>query len=107
NAPLQGTAADLMKRAMIKIDHYLHNKKLQTDCQMLLQVHDELLFEVNEKIIQDIIPDLKKIMASVSLFNFDKTKWPNIYDVDWHDQPNDFLFFPVSDGTGKNWRAAH
>ena len=46
NAPIQGTAADIIKRAMIKI--YEKNISNNNDCKMLLQVHDELIFEVNE-----------------------------------------------------------
>ena len=50
NAPIQGTAADIIKRAMIKI----HEKKISNnaDCKMLLQVHDELIFEVKESKIE-------------------------------------------------------
>ena len=46
NAPIQGTAADIIKRAMIKI--YEKNISNNNDCKMLLQVHDELIFEVKE-----------------------------------------------------------
>jgi DNA polymerase-1 len=46
NAPIQGTAADIIKRAMIKINE----KKISNnpDCKMLLQVHDELIFEIKK-----------------------------------------------------------
>ena len=50
NAPIQGTAADIIKRAMIKI----HEKNISNnnECKMLLQVHDELIFEVKESKIE-------------------------------------------------------
>ena len=50
NAPIQGTAADIIKRAMIKI--YEKNISNNNDCKMLLQVHDELIFEVKESKIE-------------------------------------------------------
>ena len=56
NAPIQGTAADIIKRAMVKIPHNLKINNLQ--CKMLLQVHDELIFEVN---IEEI-PETKKLI---------------------------------------------
>src|SRR5437764_11764574 len=48
NTPIQGTAADLIKMAMVEIDRRLQQEGLRTT-RMLLQVHDELLFEVPEK----------------------------------------------------------
>ncbi|MES2436423.1 MAG: DNA polymerase [Patescibacteria group bacterium] len=61
NAPIQGTSADMIKVAMIRINEALEKKKLTDDVRMLLQVHDELIFEVKEDKIQeafDIIPDI-------------------------------------------------
>ena len=53
NAPMQGTAADIIKRAMISIDAWLQEKKSakQSECKMIMQVHDELVFEVEESVV--------------------------------------------------------
>ena len=63
NTPLQGTAADLIKLAMITIDRKLRGQKLRT--RMVLQVHDELLFEVPEEEIKSITPLVKEAMENV------------------------------------------
>jgi DNA polymerase I len=60
NAPIQGTAADIIRRAMIRMDDALHAKKLKA--AMLLQVHDELIFEVPEDEIDGTITLVKSIM---------------------------------------------
>jgi DNA polymerase-1 len=65
NAPLQGTAADLMKLAMIHIDEYLEKNKLKKDVRMILQVHDELDFEIKEGKVTEVATEIKKIMESV------------------------------------------
>ncbi len=54
NAPMQGTAADIIKRAMINIDAWLQEKNLTTTtkCKMIMQVHDELVFEVEDSVIE-------------------------------------------------------
>ncbi|HEY4490237.1 MAG TPA: DNA polymerase [Candidatus Paceibacterota bacterium] len=62
NAPLQGTAADIIKLAMVNIADHLRKEKLEEKTRMLLQVHDELVFEVEEKIIHEVAPQIKKIM---------------------------------------------
>jgi len=63
NAPLQGTAADIMKMAMIKMPDALTNAKL--DARMLLQVHDELIFEVPENQLEETSALVKSVMENV------------------------------------------
>lgn len=65
NAPIQGTGADIVKKAMIDIDAYIKKNKLENDVRMLLQVHDELVFEIRESHVQDMIPNIQKLMESV------------------------------------------
>ena len=65
NAPIQGTEADVVKLAMVKIDEYLVKEKLDDKVKMTLQVHDELVFEVDEKIINDVTEKIKKIMETL------------------------------------------
>jgi DNA polymerase-1 len=63
NTPIQGSAADLIKLAMIRVDGALREKKLQS--AMLLSVHDELVFEVPPQEVEEVTPLVKKIMESV------------------------------------------
>jgi DNA polymerase I len=60
NARLQGSAADIIRRAMIRMDDALKKQKL--DAQMLLQVHDELVFEVPDAEVEKTLPAVKKVM---------------------------------------------
>ncbi|HEV3371244.1 MAG TPA: DNA polymerase I [Xanthobacteraceae bacterium] len=60
NARLQGTAADIIRRAMIRMDEALEKEKL--NAQMLLQVHDELVFEVPDDEVANTLPVVKKVM---------------------------------------------
>ena len=84
NAPIQGSAADIIKVAMIDIDRALSEGGFKT--KMLLQVHDELLFEVPEEEIEPIKALIKEKMESAV-----KTKVPLIVEV----------------GVGNNWLEAH
>jgi len=65
NAPIQGSAADIIKLAMIKIHNEIVLKNI--DAKMLLQVHDELIFEVQNKKRDDLINKVKEIMETVHL----------------------------------------
>jgi DNA polymerase-1 len=65
NARLQGTAADIIRRAMIRMDAALARKKLSG--QMLLQVHDELVFEVPEDEVKKTLPVIAKVMEDAPL----------------------------------------
>ena len=62
NHPVQGTAADIMKRAMLAADSYLMRERLGDAARMLLQVHDELVFEIRENDAAKVIPAIRGIM---------------------------------------------
>ncbi len=81
NMPIQGTAADIIKLAMIKINEKLEirNKK---EVKMILQVHDELVFEVKENMVDAIMKEVKDIMENIY-----KLEVPLVVDV----------------GIGENW----
>ena len=82
NAPLQGSAADIIKMAMIEVDKILPKDQ----AKMLLQVHDELVFEVDEAIADELAEKLKDVMQSVVQLSV-----PLIVEV----------------GKGNNWDEAH
>ncbi len=63
NTPIQGSAADVMKMAMIKVYEFI--KKYHCRCRLICQVHDELLFEVQEDIVEEVKNGVKEIMENV------------------------------------------
>lgn len=65
NAPIQGTEADIIKLALIRIDEWIKKEKLENDVFPLLQVHDELVYEVREDKAKEIAEDLVAIMESI------------------------------------------
>ncbi|MES2007195.1 MAG: DNA polymerase [Patescibacteria group bacterium] len=65
NAPMQGTQADLVKLAMVEIDQMLTKDGYKDTAHLLLQVHDELVFEIEEKKIEELAPKIKKIMENI------------------------------------------
>ena len=62
NAPIQGTAADIIKLAMIKIHEKIEKQVIKA--KMLLQVHDELVFEIEDNETKKAIPQIKSIMEN-------------------------------------------
>jgi DNA polymerase-1 len=65
NARLQGTAADIIRRAMVRMDAALQKEKLSA--RMLLQVHDELVFEVPEGEVEKTLPVVKRVMEEAPM----------------------------------------
>ncbi|WP_151638888.1 DNA polymerase I [Noviherbaspirillum aerium] len=84
NAPMQGTAADLIKLSMIAVQQWLENERLQS--KMIMQVHDELVLEVPESELSTIRQQVPELMRGVA-----ELKVPLIAEV----------------GIGKNWDEAH
>ncbi len=84
NAPMQGTAADLIKLAMIAVQGWLNRDKLGS--RLIMQVHDELVLEVPEGELDVVKAELPRLMTGVA-----KLEVPLLVDV----------------GTGLNWEAAH
>ncbi len=65
NMPIQGTGADLLKLSMIKIHDLIHQEKAENSVRLLLNVHDELLFEIKENLIKDWTIKIKNIMENI------------------------------------------
>jgi DNA polymerase-1 len=84
NAPMQGTAADLIKMAMIAVDRWLAEKNLRS--RLIMQVHDELVLEVPEPELAEIKRELPRLMGGVA-----QLLVPLVVDV----------------GAGPNWDKAH
>jgi DNA polymerase-1 len=84
NAPIQGSAADIIKMAMVKINKMFHVKQLQS--KMILQVHDELIFDVYKTEIEEVKKIVKHEMENAVTLTV-----PMVVDI----------------GTGANWLEAH
>jgi len=65
NMPIQGLEADIIKKAMIEIDNWIKNEKLEDEIKLLLQVHDELLFEAKNDSISKLTPKIVELMEGV------------------------------------------
>ncbi len=65
NAPIQGTQADIIKLAMVKADHVIEKNEWRANAQLVMQVHDELVYEVDEKYAEEISRAICHSMESV------------------------------------------
>ena len=84
NAPMQGTAADIIKRAMVAVDNWLDESGL--DARVILQVHDELVLEVREDLVEKVKADIRPYMSNAAQLDV-----PLLVEV----------------GVGDNWDEAH
>ena len=65
NAPIQGTEGDVVRMAMVSVHEYLKKKKCIDEVRMLLQVHDELIFEIQNDILDEVLPEIVSRMEGV------------------------------------------
>ncbi len=65
NAPIQGTQADIIKLAMVRVDDMLKKEHADTDAYLLLQVHDELVYEIRTERVAELGTKIKELMESV------------------------------------------
>ena len=86
NAPMQGTAADIIKKAMLQVADWIDTNNCKDDVRMLMQVHDELVFEIKEAKLDDYIKELTAVMENAARLDV-----PLIAEA----------------GKGKNWDEAH
>jgi DNA polymerase-1 len=84
NAPMQGTAADIIKRAMITVDQWLQSTDL--DARLIMQVHDELILEGTENAIEDVRAQISSLMSAAAELS---------------------VPLLVETGVGRNWAEAH
>ncbi|BAQ77974.1 DNA polymerase I [Pseudomonas sp. St29] len=84
NAPMQGTAADIIKKAMVAVDNWLESSQL--DARVILQVHDELVLEVREDLVDQVRDEIRGYMSGAATLDV-----PLLVEV----------------GVGNNWDEAH
>jgi DNA polymerase-1 len=65
NAPIQGTSADILKLAILDADEYIKEKKLEDKVKLVMQIHDELVFEIDKNIAEDVANGLVDVLQSV------------------------------------------
>lgn len=84
NMPIQGSEADLIKKAMIQVWHAIQeNLALRGSAKMILQIHDELLFEIKKEVLDEALSVIPRVLEEV--------------------YPNELVSFPVERKIGPNW----
>jgi DNA polymerase-1 len=81
---MQGTAADIIKRAMITVDRWLAESRI--DARLIMQVHDELVFEVRRESVEELTANVRKLMSEAAQLH---------------------VPLKVDTGMGDNWDEAH
>jgi DNA polymerase-1 len=84
NAPMQGTAADIIKRAMLEVDQWLTRTGIEA--RLILQVHDELVFEANRAVVDELVAKSRELMSGAAQLQ---------------------VQLKVDVGVGENWDEAH
>ena len=85
NAPMQGTAADIIKLAMLRVDEWIQ-KEAASDVFMMMQVHEELVFEIKEEVVEERVASIVALMEQAAALS---------------------VPLQVEAGTGENWDEAH
>lgn len=86
NAPLQGTCADIIKLAMVRINDYITEQSISDKVFLILTVHDELVYEISDEVVSKVVPKIKEIMENI------------VSPKEWNG-----LALVVNSSIGKNW----
>jgi DNA polymerase-1 len=65
NAPTQGTSADIIKIAMRRVDDFIRENKMEEKVHLVIQIHDELVYEIAENLMTEVAPEIEKIMENI------------------------------------------
>ena len=82
NSPIQGSGADILKLAMVKVDQLMKEKQLKS--KMILQVHDELIFDVYKEELDEMMTIIKSAMEEAFLMDV-PLKVDGAYATNWYD----------------------
>ncbi len=101
NAPIQGSQADLIKLAMVKISEYLKKNKLDSKVRLVLQIHDELIYEINKELLEE--KTKKKDKGKVTKKSKIETEIYKIMEGILDEEQTKGIPISVDSVYGKNW----